>query len=222
MQNVRDTFLVIALKRETAHQQEGQYLLQKSKDQLLAALEYDNQQLRSMLYFKRLAPLTLVAAEVIARSPENWFMYMTLDRGTRDGIKVGQPVVNEEGLVGKIVEVGPDHSKLLAITAPQSKINVVDIRTGDQGIIVGRLHHPLIMNYVENTAQVTPGETIYTSGISTTFPKGIPVGIIKSVHKEKYNVFQRVEVIPIVRLSALQHVFIITEKKEKVLWPEKK
>ncbi len=219
--NTYDTFLTISTLRDRQKELSQEQALLKSNEHLLASATYDNQQLKKMLGFERSTPLSLRAATVIARSAESWFASLTIDQGSEDGVQVNMPVICEQGLVGKVIRVEPHSSIVLSITAPQSKVNVTDKDTGDEGISVGRLHRPMLMQYVENTATIAEGDTIITSGISTLFPKGIPVGTVKSVRKDKYQVFQKVDITPSVTFGTLHYVFVVTEKKETVSWPEK-
>ncbi len=220
--NIKDTFLAVAKLNAKKQELAQKTLEQKSMEQLLSASEEDNKTLRNMLGFLRQAPQVLIPAEIIARSAENWFNYLTLNQGTSSGVRLGQAVINEAGVVGKIVEVGKNYSKVLTITAPQHKVNVYIKHSGTQGIAQGRLHHPLIMNYVENNADIVADDLVLTSGISTTFPKGLLIGTVKTARKSKYQVFQEVSVIPAVNFFNLHYVFILKEKKEQTSWLEKK
>lgn len=219
--NTTDTFLTITKLKDKHSELQQKRITWKTKQHLINSLEQDNTVLRKILGFRRRSYYRLIPAEVIARSAENWFAYLTINRGSSDGLRKNLPVINEEGLVGRIVEVGKDYSKVLTITAPQSRISIKDRQTGDLGIAIGRLHHPLQLKYINNTATITPNNTITTSGISDIFPKGILVGNVKKVRKEKYNVFQKVEVTPAVNFSKVRYVFIVVGRKKIVKKDEK-
>ncbi|MFC1517343.1 rod shape-determining protein MreC [Candidatus Margulisiibacteriota bacterium] len=220
LENSGDTFLTITKIKDKQADLKKEQLQWKTTQHIINSLEMDNRQLRKMLRLRTRSRYLLIPAEVIGRSPENWFSYLTLNRGSAAGLKKNLPVINEEGLVGKIVEVGPNYCKVLTITAPQSRISIMDLESRDLGIAQGRLHHPLKLNYIANTATVKKEDRIITSGISNIFPKGLLVGMITKVKKEKYNVFQKVEVSPAVNFSKLHYVFILTGRK-RIVYEEK-
>ena len=212
--NTRDTFLLIARLRDKNDILRQEQAQQRSFFQLLKALEIENAQLRKMLAFPRHAPYQLLPARVIALNTENWYSLLTIDRGQKDGVLKDQPVINEDGLVGKIAAVYPDHAQVLTVTSPQCKVSILDVDTGTLGVAIGRLHRPLQLNYVANTSRIDPLDRIITSGVSYTFPEGIMVGTVKSVKKEKYGMFQKVEVAPAVDFARLQYVFMIIGDKK--------
>jgi len=120
-------------------------LLQTKIDTLKAsmvsyeAIANENTSLREMLEFRNKNPyaLSLIPAEVIVRSPDNWFDSIEIDKGSNDGVKLNKAVVNSSGLIGKVIGVSAKHSKVLLLTDADSSVSVIIERTGDMGVAVG-------------------------------------------------------------------------------------
>jgi len=184
----------------------------KAKNMLLADLVNENKILRYMLNFKsRYFGARLLPAQVIGRSASNWFETIEINRGLSDSIAPNTAVINDEGLVGMVFDVSQFSSKVLLITDPSSAISVIDASSGDMGIAAGNSIGPLTIKYMSSTADIKAGDRIITSGMSDIFPKGILVGKVRSVSKKDYDIFQKVEVTPVVNFSMLENIFVIVK-----------
>jgi rod shape-determining protein MreC len=179
---------------------------------LLEGLSNENQKLRSALYYRAKSYIPrLLPAEIIGRSGSNWFNVIEINRGSADNVAADSAVINDEGLVGRVFEVSQYSSKVLLVTDPSSAVSVLDAVTGDMGIASGNSIGPLKIKYLSATAAVKVGDKIITSGMSDIFPKGVIVGIVISVNKKDYDIFQKVDVNPAVNFSRLDKVFVIAK-----------
>lgn len=178
---------------------------------LLEELRAENQKLKNLLRFRERNYLfgKLAAAEVIGISGSLRLSFLEVNLGSISGVKVGMPVVAEQGLVGRIIEVFPFSSKVLLISDWSSKVAAVDQRSGETGVIEGQLSDNLIMKFVPSGADVKVGDKVATSSISTVFPAGIPIGTIARVEKKESDMFYFIEVKPFVNFSQLTEVFIV-------------
>lgn len=180
---------------------------------LFSDLEKDNKKLRDMLSFKaNYFGAKLMPAEIIARSGSSWFEVIEINRGSSDKIVPDSAVINEEGLVGRVLEVFRSSSRVLLITDPSSAVSVVDLETGEMGIITGNLFGPLSIKYMSANAQIKVGDKIITSGMSDIFPRGMLVGSVRSISKKDYDIFQKVDVNPAVHLSRLSRLYVVTKQ----------
>ncbi len=184
----------------------------KAQIVLLNGLSVENEKLRSALYFRSRSFIPrLLPAEIIGRSGSNWFNVVEINRGSEDKVAPDCAVINEEGLVGRVFEASRFSSKVLLITDPSSAVSVVDAETGDMGIASGNAMGPLRILYISATAAIKEGDRIATSGMSDIFPKGVTVGVVRSVSKKDYDIFQKVSVGTAVNFSRLDKVFVITK-----------
>jgi len=182
--------------------------------QFAESTKEENERLHALLGFTEEYPqYQYVHAEIISSDPNSWFLEFTINRGTNHDIVLNSAVVNEDGLVGRIIEVYPNTSKVLAIVDPQSAVPVVAARSRDNGIAGGGIdpytNKPEIrMSYLLNDADLVPGDTVVSSSLMSIFPKGIVVGEVKEVIREdsseKYAI-----VTPSVDFAHLENLLII-------------
>ncbi|HXF60533.1 MAG TPA: rod shape-determining protein MreC [Caldilineaceae bacterium] len=181
----------------------------------LREVQRENQALREMLRFAQTRPgLELRGAQIVARvigqESNNFLEYITLDLGQSHGIKVGMPVVTDQGLVGRISHVTDSTSKVLLITDANSAVNAIMQSSRLNGVVRGNPGGNLIMDYIPQGAIFSIGEVVLTSGLGGRFPKGIPIGQVVEIHQRDIDVFQQAVVRPTVDFSRLELVMVVT------------
>jgi len=135
-------------------------------------------------------------AEALAFDPMGIPTKIVLDKGRKDGIKYGIPVLATGFLAGRITNVNEITSEALTLFHPQLKISVFDGRSGVLGVIEGGRKPSL--TYIPSGSDIEEGDTLYTSGIGGLFPRGIPVGVIKKISEPSNDpLFLTVEVSPL-------------------------
>ncbi len=179
-------------------------------------LYYEERRLRGLAGLKESAKLPGVFCRVIDRNNSYLFKTIMLNKGTSDGLRVGLPVVSAEGVVGRIVEASWNVSKVLLVVDYNSNIDVVTQESRVQGILQGGGNAGCSLKYVERSEDVKIGEQVLTSGLGGVFPKGLIVGTVLNVDRNVSGLFLKVEVMPAVRFSRLEEVFVVTPEKEKV------
>ena len=181
------------------------------KEFSFTAIALENERLKRMLNFEgsKGFALSLLSAKVIGRSPSNWFGEIIIGRGSREGVTEDCAVLDSNGVVGRVTEVGFSSSKVMLITDPASSVSCVNERSRNMGVAVGGAMKPLSIKYVSTDAKVEIGETIVTSGMSKIFPPGVPIGIVTDVFVRDYDIFKRISVKPAVNFSTLEEVFVI-------------
>jgi rod shape-determining protein MreC len=160
-----------------------------------------------------------LTAKVIGRDTSPFLHYLILDRGSDAGVRRGMPVVNEQGLVGRISEVSATASKLQLITDPDSVINARIQESRSEGVLVGRPSGELEMVYLSQDILVNPGETVVTSGLGGGFPADILIGQVVSVHRRDYELYQTAIIEPRSDFSHLEMVLIITNFEPVLISP---
>ena len=180
-------------------------------------LRRQNAALKDQLGFSQTLPPERIAAEVIARDTDNLFSTLTINKGARHGVKKGMPVVawqgDLEGLVGKVVLVGPGSSEVLPLYDPQCMVSARVDSTRDEGLVQGggRDRGTLVMNYVKKIAKnkITYGDLVVTSGLGGLYPKGINVGRIRDITAPTYQTSLVLQVQPIIDFDRLEYLFLI-------------
>lgn len=172
----------------------------------------ENVRLEKLLSFKRNLIYSSVAASVIGRDPTHWHSTMIIDRGTKDGVALGMPVVNSFGVVGKIAEASENTSKVLLITDPQFSVAAMIKRLRETALVSGALNHICRVRYINEDAQVEVGDLVITSKLSSSFPEGLMLGEIIRVEQNEQNATQEGVLEPAVSLSQLEEVLVILNK----------
>jgi rod shape-determining protein MreC len=162
-----------------------------------------------------LADFSPVSAQIVARSPTLWYSTVEIAKGTNAGIHVDDPVINGEGLVGKITDVTSDGAVITLITDQTSGVAASVSGTGYQGIIQPKVGDPndLLLQYLPTSANVQVGQYIVTAGTVSSqdpslFPPGIPIGQVTSVNSA--DIYKTVDVRPVANLRQVDLVQVLT------------
>ena len=194
----------IRMKKELDSLKIENYLYQE----MLAA----NQRLQQLLQFRNMSDQPVIAAQVIGRDPTGWFQSVIIDKGKNSGIKLNMPVVNAEGVVGKLVSVSDNYSKVLLIIDQNSSVDCIIQRSRDDGILKGLSSGVCKLDYVLKSSDVHVGDVVVTSGLGGIFPKGIPVGEVTDVEDPPGELFKDVRIRPAVDFSKLEELLIILKE----------
>lgn len=169
----------------------------------------ENLRLRRLLDFKSTLQAQTVATQVVMHDLTGWFQTIIVDKGTADGIAPDMPVVNDEGVVGRILDVSTHYSRVLLITDPLSSVDAIIQRNRVRGILGGKDANTCLLKYVRGNVDVQMGDLVLSSGKDGIYPKGIRLGVVQAIFKDPVDLFQKIEIKPQVRLSALEEVLII-------------
>jgi rod shape-determining protein MreC len=183
----------------------------------LAELERQYAELRRQLAFAARTPYRAVSAEVTARDPGSLFTTLTINRGTRHGVRVGMSVValqdGLQGLVGRVAEADGATSLVQPISARASFVAARLQELRYDGLVQGRGSgtSALLMRHVNSAArdQIVPGELIITSGLGGVFPRGLQIGRVREVRAETFQNSLDLLVEPLIDVSRLEYVFVI-------------
>lgn len=151
-----------------------------------------------------------VIAHVIAVPVNAWDQVITIDKGKNAGIKVSMPVVGERGLLGQIVNVGPNFSKIRLITDRRSGVACMLQRTRVPGIMTGSLGGMLTLEFVANEAEVVSGDVVITSGMGGIYPRGLVVGEVLDAIKGVSSLYQTIRVTPANNWQTAEEVMVLT------------
>jgi rod shape-determining protein MreC len=149
-----------------------------------------------------------IAARVIAQGASGGSRTLLLNRGSRQGARVNQPVVTPRGVVGRIIEVAPGISKVQTILDPNSGVAALVQRTRVQGIVVGEGDQGCRMDYVSELSDVEVGDVVITSGLDQIHPKGTIIGVVAAIG-EGEGLTKLVEIRPEVDFRRLEEVLIV-------------
>ena len=198
--------------------------LVKVRAQVVAGQEamHENAQLRKLVELDRAAPLSVtnyrqVTGRVIARSPTVWRSSVSIDVGSDDGVRVDDPVISGDGVVGRISATEPGSSQVMLLTDHASAIGAKVVPSGAQGVVKPEVGDPehLILDFIDSTKKVHGGQAVVTSGwraqgIASHFPPGLPVGEVTKASVVEQEANEQVELRPFADIRNLDLLQVLT------------
>ena len=185
-------------------------LLLSSQLQRLLAIETENNYLKSLLQSSKQVKGKTLIAELLAVDFEPFVNQVVLNKGTRDGVYIGQPVLDATGVMGQIVSAGPITSRVLLINNPRSGVAVQNARNGIRAVVVGDSYSSYLrLMYAPNTADIKVGDIFITSGLGDHYPEGYPVGKVVSVDADPAKQFANIYLKPSANLNSSREVLLI-------------
>ncbi|MBX3074816.1 rod shape-determining protein MreC [Candidatus Obscuribacterales bacterium] len=175
----------------------------------------DTNNLRGLLGLKQKLTRKTIAAEVIARNPDNWFEQVVLDKGLEDGVSKGSAVITREGVVGQVVSVDKNASVVRLITDPEQKLGVLIKRIGLPGIIAGNGQQLAVMDYIPVGTSVDVGDKIVCFGKGGVFPENHPVGTVKSISRDVDGASMKIDVALSENCYDLNQVLVLPPMAQK-------
>lgn len=200
LQGVYDQNVVL---QERIEQLEGQ--ITQLREQTLVS-----EQLTELLAFQNTTPVQTVAARVIGRNATNWYRALIVDKGEHHGIRPNMGVISHAGVVGRVVKTHPSTAIVLLLTDPNVAVTGMIQRGRDEGIVQGTAQGYIRMKYLPPLSPVQVGDHVVTSGLTGDFPRGLQIGNIHRLEQDDAELFQSVEIQPVVDFSKLEGVLIIT------------
>jgi rod shape-determining protein MreC len=202
-QNAQLRKQVAALRREVVSERVDQ----QSYHQLLNMFHLDNQ--------LSVANYRPVNATVVGKTPNIWYSTVTIDKGTAAGVRVDDPVINGEGLVGRVTLAASDGAQVSLITDSSMGVSARIGSSAATGIVQPKVGAPndLLLGYLPGGTVVLKGEYVYTSGTvaspdESLYPRGIPIGQVTSINEE--SAYESVNVRPLANLRNLDVVQVLT------------
>ena len=195
------------LKRETE-------VLTRQLDETKVALQQQRaladrtRTLERLLDFRDRSNLKTTAAEIVAGGATPDFRSLTIDKGTRDGVKADMAVIAPAGVVGRIVMSTPRAAKVQLLIDRNAAAGALVERSRAQGVVTGGGDDRLHMDYVSEVADVIVGDFVVTSGIDGIYPKGYVIGQVESVEKSG-TAYKTIAVKPAVDFTSIEEVLIV-------------
>lgn len=184
----------------------------------LEEIRRENDQLTALLQLRAGFDFKTAAATVIARESSEFRRLVVLDKGTDDGISVGDVAVAAGGaLAGRVVEVGPSSAKVVLLTDSESTVIGQLTTNAATGEVVGQLGGVLTMSQIDSTETVTVGDEVVTAGIElaggvrSPYPKGLLIGQVVDVRRNANDVVQTAYLQPAAHLDKLEFLLVITD-----------
>ncbi|MCG8515605.1 MAG: rod shape-determining protein MreC [Halanaerobiales bacterium] len=181
----------------------------------------ENERLRDLLAFKKLVPFKTIGARVIGYSTSPWQNKIIINRGKGDGISEKMPVISYNGcLIGRVDYVGAGSAQITLVNNHDFVVGGIVQRVDSRAIglvkgVVDQYHINIMDSISWNTesreGDIVSGDIIVTSGLSDSYPRGLPIGKVISVQKDNYGISQIAEIELFKGLKTIEEVLVITE-----------
>ncbi len=175
-------------------------------------IKRENERLRRLIGVQSELEYDTVIAVVVAKSPQNFYKTLIVNRGKESGVEKWMPVIaykdNVKCVVGKVIDVQKFSSRIQPLIEQSSYIGAMLKDSRYSGILVGQspLSDNCLLQYINRRAEINYGDIVLTSGMGGVFPKGIMIGEVVSVSKKKYGIFQEALVSPLIDFGRLEEV----------------
>lgn len=193
--------------------------VQQLRAQLVEMQKYkrENEQLKASLEIKEENPeFSFEPATVIGRDAADRFYSFTIDKGSRQGVSYRDPVINADGLVGVVTEVGDTYAKVITILDPMLDVGCQLSRTGDTGVLGGTIalaeQGLAKLSYLAKESDAQPGDLVITSGVGGVFPANIIVGAVEEIALESHGLSLYAAVRPMADIAQVKDVLVIKQQ----------
>ncbi len=178
----------------------------------------ENRRLRRLLALQENLPLTTLSGEIIAREWGGWIRSLTVNRGRGDNVPRLTAVISPNGLIGRVVDVRPGVSIVQVLTDPTSTVGAHVLRTRTPGIVEGDPRGTLRFKFMaRDGASIQSGDMLVTAGQGGLFPRGIPIGTVRSIDNRGAALFHYAELTPAVDFARVDEVLLVTGDSQRDL-----
>ena len=185
-------------------------LLADARLQRLAAVSAENDRLRTMLDARPREETDVAVARIIAADNGPFRHRVTINKGSDDGVFERQAIIDANGVVGQVTEVGPTSANAVLISDPGHAIQVEVVRNGLRTVAFGAGEADrLELRFLPNNADIEPGDLLVTTSLAGDYPAGYPVGEIVSVDREPRRAFAAVVAEPSAQLGQMREVLLL-------------
>ncbi len=168
----------------------------------------ENKRLRNLLGFDKKFSYSLLPARAIVREPSYLYRTIVINIGKKKGIQQYMPVINKDGVVGKIIQVMPNISLVQLIRAPSERISVMIKKNQEVGILETGNRRNFLIKYRKH-ADIQAGDTVVTSGFGGIYPRGLNAGIVTKIKDKNDPLFKYITIKPFVDFEHIEEVFVM-------------
>src|SRR5574341_1526704 len=181
----------------------------------LKALQAENQQLRELLAARERLDIDLAFAEVLYASRDPFSRKVVIDRGSRQNVRPGQPVVDDRGLVGQVTRAYPWLAEVTLVTDKGHFVPVQNVRNGLRAVLSGTgSDGALELRFIPLNADFQNGDELVTSGIDGVYPPGLPVARVTNIERSAEQIFARITCAPLGGVANYTHLLVVSGNRD--------
>ncbi|MBL6826210.1 MAG: rod shape-determining protein MreC [Balneolaceae bacterium] len=196
--------------KTNAYLQQQNILLQDELSKL-RSIEKENQELKSLLRLEESYNYPLQITRVVTKQLNTLNNSLSVNVGSNEGIQRGMPLINSDGLIGKVILAASNYSQVMPLSHPLFRVSAQIQDSKANGIITWDISSPsyLIMDFVPKTVPIDTGMVIQTSGLGNEFPAGIPIGQVVDFRSQEGTNTQQLKIEPFSKLNEVSEGFIV-------------
>lgn len=179
----------------------------------VAEVRRENQRLRSVLNFEPPPSYSLLQARVMSVSGTSAPVSAMINRGSRSGVAPGMPIINQYGLIGRVVSVFENVSTIELLTDPGHRVAARVAETREMGIVKYHPWEGMVLDNFPAEGKIAEGNEIISSGLGGTYPAGLLIGTVRSAERMVDEPFCRVLLNPAVDFNSIEELFVLMERR---------
>lgn len=172
-------------------------------------LESENAKLRALLELRPSITARSQAAEVLWEASDPYTRKVVIDRGAKQGVALGAPVVDEHGVLGQVTRLYPLSAEVTLLSDKDAAIPVLNGRTQQRGAAFGGVNNALELRFMAANADVQPGDPILTSGLDGVYPPGLAVATVERIDRQAEGGFARVSLKTAAKMDDVHHLLVL-------------
>lgn len=181
-----------------------------------AALASENNELRNLMNSSEVLDDRVIVGEVVAVSPDPFSHEIVINKGSRDGVEVGQAILDANGLMGQVQQTSSFTSRVLLVSDSSHAVPVEVVRNGLRAILLGNGDtSALELVHVPDTADIREGDLLVSSGLGGRFPKGYPVAEVDNITKIQGEPFVKIRATPLAELNKSRLVLVVFSPEQE-------
>lgn len=189
-----------------------QMLLASEKLQRFEIMQQENQTLRELLDAQVSPKIRKIVAELMSVDRNLYSQQIVINKGAIDGVTLSQPIIDDSGIVGQVMEVGTTNSRVLLITDVTHSIPVRSLRNDIRFIATGAGgQSDLFLEHVAHSVDIEKGDILVSSGLGGVFPDGYPVATVSYVNKDERQEFSQIIAEPLAELDRIKYVLLLEQ-----------
>lgn len=163
--------------------------------------------------------LKLLPASIVARDPSPWYKAVMINRGEKQGVRAGLPVIVPDGLVGRVTAVSYAYAKVVLVVDLNSSVDALVDRTRARGIVTGNSGWKCRFDYALRQSDIRLGDMVISSGFGGVYPKWIRIGRVTSLIRRNSGLFQEIVITPDVDFQRLEEVMVVLNPQVSSVLP---
>jgi rod shape-determining protein MreC len=197
-----------------------QVLLLSQQLQKSEQINQENDRLRMLLgVSSRINQGKLLVGLIIDHSPDPFRQIVRLNKGTKDGVTVGLPVMDAQGLMGQVLTTNLTESDVLLVNDLAMQVPVRVVRTGARGILQGDGNAGLYLKFLPTTSNIREGDILESSGLDGRYPSGIPIAEVITVNSQAGSIFWQISAQPLAKIGTSREVLLLINKPTAMTEP---